>query len=187
MKNESSIADDQLSLATVHLFLQPAVSTLTHLNIRLSAYDQYWTDTSELWEGFEKDFICMLIRNTALINLQVTAKGLLEPRRQVRKSFMLAESLPKLEELRLYVGNSPVFERDELRHWGTQGGWENLTYLGLYRTSSFIPFLGRTPKLEGLCLLPRDGEDVVDIKSHLHNLDVSSPFPALCNVKTRAP
>ena len=187
MKNESSVVDDQLSSATVHLFLQPAVSTLTHLNITLSAFDLFWTDATELWEGFESDLIHMLIRNTALINLQVVAKGLIEPRRQLRKSFMMAELLPKLEELRLYVENSPIFEHDELLHWGTRGGWENLTYLGLFHLSSLIPFIGKTPRLEALCLLPRNGEDVADFKSHLDNLDSSCSFPALFNVKTRAP
>ena len=90
MKNESSAVDDQLSLATVHLFLHPAVSTLTHLNITLCAFDLSWTDATELWKGFGSDLIHMLIRNTALINLQVVAKGLIEPRRQLRKSFMMA-------------------------------------------------------------------------------------------------
>jgi len=53
--------------------------------------------------------------------------------------------------------------------------------------SSLIPFLGNSPKLEALCLLPRDGEHVIDIKSYLDNLGSSCPFPGLCNVKTRAP
>jgi hypothetical protein len=156
------------------------VSTITYLDLTL---DQCVLSDFD----FQRELIGVVISNPALKYLQVAASFIaLENERSITET-MEGLSLPRLRELRLFVHGSPLFTEDELNIWGLQGGWEQLEFLGLYHIESFIPFIGRTPKLGTLWLLPRDEEDTADLELRLTECKGSFPFPALHSVKTRSP
>ncbi|KAI5380082.1 hypothetical protein J4E82_001155 [Alternaria postmessia] len=119
--------------------------------------------------------------------LQLEANEVIDNHSNSTVDLMKGHVLPKLRVLGLFVGNSPIFTQDELLFWGDQAGWESLTFLGLYHTQSFIPFVGRTPNLEELWLLPLEGEDTTGLDSHLAGFKDSYPFPALRQLKARSP
>jgi hypothetical protein len=157
-----------------------AISTITYLDLNLDQCDPFDFD-------FQQELIGVVISNPALKFLQVAAPFItLENERSMTET-MEGLSLPRLRELRLFVHGSALFTEDELNIWGLQGGWEELEFLGLYHIESFIPFIGRTPKLGTLWLLPRDEEDTADLESRLMECKGSCPFPVLHSVKTRSP
>ncbi|CAN9471411.1 unnamed protein product [Alternaria alternata] len=139
----------------------PAASMITHLRITLD-------EKSAIWPGFKRGLVRTIIRDPVLEPLQLEANEVIDNHSNS-------------------TACSPIFTQDELLFWGDQAGWESLTFLGLYHTQSFIPFVGRTPNLEELWLLPLEGEDTTGLNSHLAGLKDFYPFPALRQLKARSP
>ena len=160
---------------------QRAISTITCLEINLSEY------TSWPWTGFRHELMGIVIRNPALKVLKVVADSIGEVDYTTLTEIIKEHTLPKLRDFRLFVSDSSIFTEDELQVWGEQGGWEELVSLGLNDPKSLIPFIGKTPILEKLCLIPRDGENTEALESHLANSKESCPFPALEHLKIRSP
>lgn len=158
----------------------PAASMITHLRITLD-------EKSAIWPGFKRGLVRTIIRDPVLESLQLEANEVIDNHSNSTVDLMKGHVLPKLRVLGLFVGNSPIFTQDELLFWGDQAGWESLKFLGLYHTQSLIPFVGRTPNLEELWLLPLEGEDTTGLKSHLAGFKDSYPFPALRQLKARPP
>jgi len=164
--------------------MDTAASMITSMGICLYDNDEH---QGILWAGFRKDLIGMVIRCTALTSLSITATSIGDNRCTTISQFMGAHTLPKLVKLYLNVQDSPVFSYDELQHWGTRGGWEDLMFLSLYYIQSLIPFVGRTPVLENLFLMPRDGEDTTELEARLNEFEGPSQFPSLRRLRVRSP
>jgi hypothetical protein len=134
----------------------PAASMITHLRITLD-------EKSAIWPGFKRGLVRTIIRDPVLESLQLEANEVIDNHPNSTVDLMKGQVLLKLRVLGLFVGNSPIFTQDELLFWDDQADWESLTFLGLYHTQSLIPFVGRTPNLEELWLLPLEGEDTTGL------------------------
>ena len=164
--------------------MDTAASMITSMSIILYEKDEH---QGRFWAGFRKSLVGMVVRNTALTYLRIVAKSIGDNRCTTASQFMGAHTLPKLDTLILNVQDSPIFSSDELEHWSSQGGWEDLTFLSVYNIQSLIPFVGRAPELESLTFLPRDGEDATELESRLNDFEGPSRFPSLRQVKVRSP
>ncbi|KAG9190238.1 hypothetical protein G6011_08326 [Alternaria panax] len=171
-------------ISSIHLadigVAHPITTMVTHLCLTLNG-------EFKIWACFREDLIFTIIKNPALISLQIIAARILENRRTSMADTMKEHVLPKLQELHLFVANSPVFTQDELLVWSLQGGCENLRFLVLNHIQSFIPFVGGTQKLEELWLFPRKEEGTANLESRLDEWKDFSPFPALRRLKLRSP
>ena len=164
--------------------MDTAASMITSMSIILYEKDEH---QGRFWAGFRKSLVGMVVRNTALTYLRIVAKSIGDNRCRTTSQFMGAHTLPKLDTLILNVQDSPIFSSDELEHWSSQGGWEDLTFLSVYNIQSLIPFVGRAPELESLTFLPRDGEDATELESRFNDFEGPSRFPSLRQVKVRSP
>ena len=164
--------------------MDTSASMITSVSIILYEKDEH---QGTFWAGFRKSLVGMVARSAALTYLRIVAKSIGDNRCTTTSQFMGTHTLPKLDTLVLNVRDSPIFSSDELQHWSSQGGWEDLTFLSLYNIQSLIPFVGRAPELESLTFLPRDGEDATELESRLNDFEGPSRFPSLRQVKVRSP
>ena len=164
--------------------MDTAASMITSMEIVLYEHDG---QQGILWAGFRKSLVGMMVRSTALTSLVIVATSIGDDRCTTISQFMDALTLPKLVKMYVNVQDSPIFSYDELQHWGTRGGWEDLMFLSLYYIQSLIPFVGRTPVLENLSLIPRDGENTTELETRLDEFEGPAQFPSLRRVRVRSP
>jgi hypothetical protein len=145
----------------------------------LTSFYFFPESAEQLYHDFKADLILMLTRNRVLKVLWIKFKE--DP--SVHYPNMLdsfrESSLPELQELVLHTRGSTLFTDRELAYWRAQGGWEHLDNLWLSQIPRLLPFLGRTPVLRKLALIPfqEDSMDTVDI--HLEVQGMDSVFASL--------
>jgi hypothetical protein len=114
----------QLPLQSV--LVHPATTMSTRLNLN---YD----DDMIFYQGFKKDLLAVLTSNSVITHLRIVAESRYPDEYPAMTGVFKQNTLPKLEELRLYVRDSPIFTDSKLLLWCTQGG------LGEPYFSWFVP------------------------------------------------
>jgi hypothetical protein len=183
MKTKKSFETSAINKALRPVLIHPTVArVLTRFEIVLGEHSIYYHD-------FKGALVAMLTSNSVLTHLQIVAKNIVERRfpENLGTAGFRGKRLPKLKELRLYVDQSSVFTDDELQYWGRQGGFDQITFLGLCHAHSFITFIGRTPKLDQLWLLPRNVNEIDDLESFLKDSTIEHPFGELRHLKMQIP
>lgn len=132
---------------------------------------------AQYYPTFKLDFIKMLQNTPTLSHLEVHC--LYAPDYPEYIQHFRDVELPKLTFFSLQSWGNSLFTLRELMSWQLQGGWQNLIALRLRDMELLLAFLGQTPNLEILCLLPVIYEDMGRIEEALKDADTSSLFPKL--------
>ena len=74
--------------------------------------------------------------------------------------------LPRLETLTLAT-RTHLFTPNELKAWGSDGGWPKLSHLCLSHASHLIPFISKVPRLVYLELTADNAVGMEDLNTHL--------------------
>jgi hypothetical protein len=157
-----------------------AASTLTSFIFQPVAEHQ-------LYDDFKKDLVTMLTRSRVLRTLNIQPDFLSEQTYPEMLNVFRACDLPRLQDLTTHGNNVQIFTKRELAIWGAKDGWNNLTTLGLCHADHLISFLGRTPKLEKLMLIPRDHNDYDRLDDYIETANIISPFPNVRYLYYQAP
>jgi hypothetical protein len=144
------------------MFAHPALSQLTSL-------DFHATRSEYFYGGLKRDLVSLLIRSPALTCLRIY-RGPVAPLQHYEYPEMLEQFqknvLPHLETL-ILASRTHLFTRNELKAWGSDVGWPNLSYLCLSRASDLMPFISKVPCLVHLNLTAENGVGMDDLDEHL--------------------
>lgn len=139
-----------------NIFLHhPANRQLTSLLI-------HCTKSGGFYEGFKVDLMRTLMNCPGLTRLFIYGSHNQGPYNDL---FLKAPQMFPFQLKRLFLHGPKLFTHQELKLWGEQGRWENLTQLET-RSDDLMHFVGKVPKLIFLRIFPTiDGLD--DIEAHL--------------------
>jgi hypothetical protein len=153
----------------------PLPKLIGHVACRqLTHFDFKPIGISQLYEGIKPDLMHMLKQNEALQFFRWVEKFRPMPAHPEMVDYFRRHRLSRIKKLHLY--SYTLFTNTELRLWGQQGGWSELTELSLYKSCHLCAFFGKIPRLQKLAFHPTKRNSLETIGVCLQNRSFDVAF-----------
>jgi hypothetical protein len=143
----------------------------------LTSFKFQFESNHQTYDAFKSDIVRLLSYNRTLRSLMIWAGASCAQKFPDMLRTVPHWKLPKLKNLVLFTGAElKIFTASELRHWGTKGGWGQLTELSPSFTNDLFVFMGETPRLKHLHFRSHKISDLDTIEEYMAIQELIDPL-----------